>query len=162
MRMFDLRRVVYVQISPQRLTVRNVRSGQTISEVPEAAIGGQPKATLIACGAQARLAAAEQGAKIFNPFAHPRSLVSDFTVGELLVKAFVRRALGQSLIKLAPLIVMHPLGEPEGGFTQIENRVFRELGLGAGAAEVIVWHGATLTDEEILSKKFSANGRIVN
>jgi len=30
------------------------------------------------------------------------------------------------------LMVMHPLGEPAGGYTQIELRVCREPALGAG------------------------------
>jgi len=154
-------RFVYVQISPDRLMVRNVMTGETISEVPEMAIGGEPKAAL-AFGSQARLAAARPGVTLVNPFAHPRTLVSDFTVAELLLRYFVRRVVGHRLLTPSPVIVMHPLGDPEGGFTQIEFRAIRELGLGAGASQVVLWRGDNLTDEQIRSKKFDGNGEVIN
>ena len=56
--------------------------------------------------------------------------------------------------QLAPVVVIHPLGKPAGGFTQVENRAFREMAIGAGASEVTVWNGRNLTDQEVLSKRF--------
>ena len=76
-----------------------------------------------------------------NPFAHSRSLVSDFTVAEQLIKVFVRRLLGRHLLTPSPRIVIHLLGDPESGFTQVERRAFREMALGAGASSVVVWSG---------------------
>ncbi len=146
--------IIYVQISPERLTVKNVRSGQAVSEVPEVAVSAEPKPKILGVGLQARLAASGQQAKVVNPFAHPRSLVSDFTVAEQLIKEFVRRLQGKSFFTLAPVIVIHPLGSPAGGFTQVENRAFREMALGAGASKAIVWNGRNLTDQEVLSKQF--------
>jgi rod shape-determining protein MreB len=145
---------IYVQISPERLTVKNLRSGVVISEIPEMAISALAKPTILAVGPQARVAAASQAAQVVNPFAHPRSLVSDFTVAEQMLKHYLRRILGSSLLTLAPVVVIHPLGSPAGGFTQVERRAFREMALGAGASEVIVWTGRALTDQEVLSRKF--------
>lgn len=154
--------VVYVQISPDRLTVRNVKSGEAISEIPEVAISGTPKSKVLGVGARARVSAADAGtsASIVNPFAHPRTLVSDFTVAEHLIKEFLRRLLGTSLLSISPVIVVHPLGDPAGGFTQVELRAFRELAVGAGASEVIVWLGHSLTDQEILSRTFPSDGKV--
>lgn len=45
---------VYVQISPERLTVRNVKTGASISEVPEVAIAHDPKTNIVGVGAEAR------------------------------------------------------------------------------------------------------------
>ena len=150
---------IYIQISPELLTLRNVKTGEAISEVPEVAISPGPKERILAIGNQARAAvAAAPGALLVNPFAHPRSLVSDFTVAEQLVKAFLRRAVGSSLFAASPVVVMHPLGNPAGGFTQVENRAFREMALGAGASQAIVWQGGPLTDDQILSRKFPATG----
>jgi rod shape-determining protein MreB and related proteins len=149
---------LYIQISPERLTVRNPKSGEEFSEVPEIAIARLPKATIIAFGAQARLASAP-GVEIFNPFNHPRTLVGDFTVGEQLLKAAIRKVQGKSLLAVAPRIVMHLLGDPAGGFTQVEARAFHEMALGAGAREVDVWQGRPLTDQEVLSRKFPAEGK---
>jgi rod shape-determining protein MreB and related proteins len=152
-----LKPVIYVQISPQRLTMKNLKSGLVISEVPEMAISARPKPTILTVGPEARVVAASTpGAQVVNPFAHPRSLVSDFTAAEQMLKHYMRRMLGNSLFQPAPVVVIHPLGSPAGGFTQIESRALREMAVGSGASEVIVWTGRALTDQEVLSRKFPA------
>ncbi|ABM93339.1 rod shape-determining protein [Methylibium petroleiphilum] len=150
--------IVYVQISPERLTLRNLKTGESIAEVPELAISAPPKPKILAVGPQARVAAASQPAEVVNPFAHPRSLVSDFTVAEQLLKHQLRKVLGNSLLSLSPCVVVHPLGSPAGGFTQVERRAFREMALGAGASEVHVWTGRPLTDQELLSRRPPPSG----
>lgn len=149
---------LYVQISPERLTVRDPKSGQAFSEIPELAIAHSPKATVVAIGAQARLAATPS-VEIINPFNHPRTLVGDFTAGEQLLKAAIRKVQGNALLALAPRIVLHLMGDPAGGFTQVEARAFREMALGAGAREVDIWQGRPLTDQEVLSRRFPAEGK---
>jgi rod shape-determining protein MreB len=47
---------------------------------------------------------------------------------------------------------MHPLEKIDGGLTQVEERLFHELAVGAGAAKVFVWVGAPLSDAEVISK----------
>lgn len=157
-----LKPTIYVQISPERLTVRNVRNGESISEVPEIAIGHDPKPTILAVGEQARIASVGTTAKVFNPFSHPRSLVSDFTLGEQVLKAFLRKIQSKSLLAFGPLVVLHPLGEPAGGLTQVEIRAFHEMAIGAGASQVIVWHGSKLSDEQILTNKFPQSGEVLS
>ncbi|RPI40932.1 MAG: rod shape-determining protein MreB [Betaproteobacteria bacterium] len=132
------RPIVYVQISPDRLILKNLKTGESLAEVPEIAISTLPKRRVLAAGSQARLAGTSQPVEVFNPFSHPRSLVSDFTVAEQLIKHQLRRVLGSSLVSLAPYVVIHPLGSPAGGFTQVERRAFHEMAIGAGAAEVHV------------------------
>jgi rod shape-determining protein MreB len=153
-----LQPVIYIQISPERLCVKNVKSGQAISEVPEVAISVPPKSKILGVGSSARSAMAGHQGQIINPFAHPRSLVSDFTVAEQLLKTFVRRVLRKSPFAFSPKIIIHPLGSPAGGFTQVERRAFREMAMGAGASEVIVWIGRDLGDLEILSGVLPAAG----
>ncbi len=130
---------VYVQLSPERITLRNAKTGQTLSEVPRIAV--------------------EAGAAAINPFAHPRSLVSDFTAGETLLKALLRKLLPGSLFTASPRVVLHPLGDPAGGFTQIEVRALQEMARGAGASEVIVWQGRNLTDQELRDREFPSDGK---
>jgi rod shape-determining protein MreB len=149
-----LKPVVYVQLSAERLTLKNLKSGQALAEVPEVALSAPPKPKILAVGGQARSAAAAQGgAALANPFAHPRSLVSDFTLAEQVLKALLRRVQGRSLLAVSPFVLMHPLGTPAGGFTQVELRALHEMALGAGASEVVVWTGRPLTDQEILSRQ---------
>jgi rod shape-determining protein MreB len=154
--------ILYVQLSPERLSVRNPRSGKYFSEIPEVAIAFTPKAKIMAFGTKARLAAAEPGVQIFNPFAHPRTLVSDFTLGEQLLKACFFSVNQRAWWAMAPQVVMHPLGEQAGGLTQVEIRAFHEMALGAGASEVRVWQGRSLTDAELLSGTFPADGTLLS
>ena len=79
------------------------------------------------------LASLEPGVTLAKPFAHPRSLVSDFTAGEQLLKEMIYRCLGRSLFSIAPAVILHLIGDPEGGFTQVEIRAFREMVLACGA-----------------------------
>jgi rod shape-determining protein MreB len=152
---------LYVQISPDRLVVRNPRTGQQISEVPELAIVTVPKFRVVAVGAAARSKLAEPNVKVINPFAHPRSLVSDFTAGEQLLKAGVSKLVKGGIFAVSPSIVMHPLGDPAGGYTQVEVRAFQEMAMGAGARSVKVWQGRPLTDQEVLSGHFPATGTVL-
>ena len=145
--------LVYIQITPELLTVRNVKTGNTVAEIPELAISTGPKVRILAVGPQARLAAASEPATVVNPFAHPRTLVSDFTAAEQLLKYQLRRVLKPSIWRPAPCVVMHPIGRSEGGYTQVERRAFREMALGAGASQVFLWIGRSLTDAELLLRR---------
>lgn len=149
--------VLYVRVSPERLVVTDVKSGESLAEVPELAIAKDPE-RVVGSGAGARSAAAQSGGFVVNPFAHPRSMVSDFTSAEQLLKHFLRRATARSLFTPRPRVVIHPLGDPEGGFTQVERRAFREMALGAGAAEVVVWTGPELTNDQVAGGTFPAGG----
>lgn len=134
---------VYIQLSAQRVMLRNAKTGETISEVPALAHGSA-------------------SAQVINPFAHPRSLVSDFTVGQQVLKALLRRLRANSIFAPSPRVVLHPLGDPEGGFTQIEIRALHEMALGAGASEVLIWQGRSLSDEELLARTFPDDGRLLS
>lgn len=79
-------------------------------------------------------------------FASPRMLIADFTMAQHQLKEAVkqvRRGLR------APEILMHPMEQIEGGVTQIEYRVFLELGSGAGAARVGVHTGPVLSGDAV-------------
>jgi rod shape-determining protein MreB len=153
--------LLYIQLSPERLTVRNPKTGACWSEVPEVAISktGVPK--ILKIGAQARLHDATEGVQIVNPFGHPRTLVGDFTVGEQLLRLAVAHIYPRRWWLPAPRVVLHPLGDPLGGFTQIELRALREMGLGAGAMDIVLWRGAALTDAELLNNDFSGQGQVL-
>jgi hypothetical protein len=76
----------------------------------------------------------------------PRMLIGDFTVAQHqlqgLVKA-VRRGLR------APQLLVHPMERIDGGITQVEHRVFLELGLGSGASRVAVHAGPILSGDGV-------------
>ncbi|OOG39692.1 rod shape-determining protein [Polaromonas sp. A23] len=153
----------YLRLSPERLTIRNVRTGAFISEVPEIAIlRGAKKPQILGVGAEASLHRATPSVEVINPFSHPRTMVGDFIAGEQVVKAFIRKLTGSGWLATTPRVVFHPLGDPAGGFTQVEIRAFREMVLGAGASDVLMWQGPELTDEQVSSNKLPATGRLLD
>lgn len=152
---------VYVRLRPDSIYLKDVRSGTTLLEQPLAAISQGSPAKLLAVGDAAAQANDAGDVKLFNPFKHPRSLISDFTVANQIIKRLVRKLVGRRLFLPGPFIVLHPDVTMDGGITQIEVRALRELALGAGASRAIVWEGRELTDGELLNRSFTGGGRVL-
>jgi rod shape-determining protein MreB len=152
----------YVRLSPTRLSVRNTRNGATIEGSPLLAIDTRGKRKVVAIGDEATQHMNDKNILVLNPFNHPRTLISDFTSAEALLKGFVKKLLTQgSWFQLAPVIIMHPCADPEGGFTQVELRALHELCLGACASGAKGWHGRELTDHEIRTGKYPSGGELL-
>jgi len=49
-------------------------------------------------------------------------------------------------------ILTQPMANNEVALIQIENRVLRELAIGADATKIIVWEEEALSDEAVLKK----------
>ena len=87
-----------------------------------------------------------------NPgFSHPRMLVGDFALAQSCLKSLVAQARGSGFV-LSVAALVHPLEKIEGGLTQVEERLFEELAIGAGASRAVVWTGAPLSDAEVVAK----------
>lgn len=176
--MFNFKRpILYVRIHPDMLSVRDVRKGKSVSEPPLMAISGgikregsnvqggakfsgsNPK--VLAIGNEAKAMEVRQDLRIVNPFSHPRSPLSDFTVAEMLIKGFIQKLSGRSLSIIAPTMVLQLAVELEGGITQIESRALKALGIGVGAKWCCGWIGADLTDEQLIAWRFPSNGRVI-
>jgi len=56
----------------------------------------------------------------------------------------VREVCARKFFAPSPRVAIHPMEKLEGGLTDIELRVFRELCIGAGAIEVVVYVGSPL------------------
>ena len=67
---------------------------------------------------------------------HPRSLIGDFLVVEQEFIEILRQIFPHRWIRSDLLICL--IGKDDGGFTSIERRAFREVGLGAGAKRVFL------------------------
>ena len=85
-----------------------------------------------------------QEIEVTNPFSHSRLLVADFVKAEKVLQHIVQQTGKSKWLNPAPRIVMHQLEKNEGGLTDIELKVLRELALGAGAREVKVHEGNRL------------------
>ena len=80
---------LYVRLSPERLVVRDARAGRMFDQAAVLAVTRAAPRRIVAVGDQAVLAAAgaQQPVDLVRPFAHPRTLMADFTGGEELLKA---------------------------------------------------------------------------
>ncbi len=78
-------------------------------------------------------------------FTSTRLLVGDFPVAESLLRDLVKKVRPNGLFSAKPVMVIQPLEMTEGGLSAVEERVFLELGGGAGAREVKVHVGDRLT-----------------
>ena len=76
-------------------------------------------------------------------------IVEDYASAEKLLSHAVRRVANTRLFVTSPVMVVHPDLELEGGLTQIESRVLRELAESCGARKVFVHYGRQLADPEI-------------
>ena len=86
-----------------------------------------------------------------KPFTTTRLLVGEFQEAQSLLRKVIKEVGSGGLFEVSPVVVMHPIEMVEGGLSEIEERVFRELALGAGARSVFVHVGAPLTDSEVVS-----------
>lgn len=163
MRLLDyFRPIVYVTLKPDLVSMREVHSGRVVTAPPLAAISRGPKRRLLGIGDEAQTAAAQQGAELVNPFKHPRTLISDFTTAQIVLRAFLKKLFEDRLFAAAPIVVLHPRVDAVGGFTQIEIRALHELAIGAGASKVVVWQGRELTKDQLAHLDFSSGGEVLN
>lgn len=99
----------------------------------------------MAVGSLAAEAALQNPGKIrvVNGYEHSRTIISDFTAAEKVLQSALRSVSGRKLFQPAPILIMHPLQQIEGGLTGIEARALLELAAGAGARRVCVGGAGT-------------------
>lgn len=86
-----------------------------------------------------------------RPFTTARLLVGQFQDAALLLRKAIQEIGSGGLFRVSPAVVIHPVEMVEGGLSEVEERVLRELALGSGARSVVVHVGAPLTDAEVMS-----------
>lgn len=83
-------------------------------------------------------------------FTTKRLLVGQFTVAEDTLRKGLNELLGRHLFN--PRILIQPVDMIEGGLSEVEERVLRELAVGIGAIKTKIWTGRELTDQQVLNK----------
>ncbi len=85
-----------------------------------------------------------------SPFTTERLLIGTFTVAKTLITKGIKIIMGKQFF--APTILMHPIEKVDGGLSQVEERVLRDLAISVGAQKVVVWVGHELTDNDVIQK----------
>jgi len=141
---------IYLQIWEKRLKLTDTRTGVVFDEKALVAIESDNKGSLsiLAVGNSATDAIGDN-IQVINPFSHPRVLLADFRAGENLLQYALSEILGNKTLTPSPRLVVHPMEKTEGGLTMIEVRAFKELALGAGARDAVVYQGLELSVQDI-------------
>ena len=86
------------------------------------------------------------------PFTTQRMLIGDFTAAAQALKQALKEAAKGRILPVAPHVLIQPLEMIEGGLCQIEERIIREIAMGAGASRVVVLVGPELSDSQVKEK----------
>jgi hypothetical protein len=113
---------VYVKVFQNRFEIRHIESGKTCSLL-------SPKA-----------------------FTTKRLLVGQFAEADATLRKGMRQLVKNGWFVIRPIMVIHPMEKTEGGLSEVEERIFKELAAGVGARKSVVWIGHELSDAEVLSK----------
>lgn len=150
-------RLYLLQLWRDRVELRDMRSGETLIEAPVVVLHEQQgKVVFVAAGREAQTMALEQGMRRMCFTDHPRVLIGDFALAEKYLQWLLKKAGGARLMPSSPRVVMQQRDCLEGGLTEVELRVLRELALGAGAREVLVLEGAEPLSLEQVEQAFVA------
>ena len=85
-------------------------------------------------------------------FTTTRLLIGDFLIAEKVLSKAMKTVGYNKWLSSKPTIVMHPMSMTDGGLSQVEDQILRELAVSVGARNSFVWVGEKLTNEEIISK----------
>lgn len=143
---------IYIQLREERITITNIDTQSVYDQRPYIAIDvSNPKQKVIrAVGADAYNLRLDKSLEVTNPFSHPRLLIADFNRAEKVLMQGMREVNPAKFIAPRPVVIIHPVDKLEGGLTDIECKVYRELALSAGAVEVYLHVG-----KELEPSKFS-------
>ena len=92
----------------------------------------------------------EIGLSATSTFTTERLLIGNFTVVQTLLKKGLKIVLGKKFFP--PIILMHPIEKIDGGLSQVEERVLKDLAIVVGAQKAVLWVGHELTDKDVLQK----------
>ncbi len=85
-----------------------------------------------------------------SSFTSERLLIGNFTVAQTLLTKGIKIVMGKKFF--APIILMHPIEKIDGGLSQVEERVLKDLAIIVGGRKIILWVGHELSDEDVLQK----------
>jgi rod shape-determining protein MreB and related proteins len=158
---FDrFRTILYIQVSPNRLTIRHLQPGKPtieFADVPLVAIAVHPQRgqQVMAIGSAVKTLrpALDPGTELIieNGFEHPRSVIGDVDLAEIVLRSGIKEVLkSRGRLWTSPDCLLQVLGDWEGGLTGPERQALKGLALQVGARCVfMIDQPHPLMDEEI-------------
>jgi hypothetical protein len=136
------KRLVYIQVSAERILARRVATGEAVEDVPQAAI--DHTGTVTAFGRAAEDAAKwRTDLRLVNGFSHPRCVVGDMDVAALTLMWLLEMLLNprgrRRWRRARPDIVIHPVEVTD--LSGLEAWGLQRIAKLAGASDVRVWLG---------------------
>ena len=113
---------IYIQVYPNRFELRHIESAQSATVSAE------------------------------NPFTTERLLIGQFSQAQLVLNSGMKELNPRKWLIMPPKVIIHPMEMTDGGLSEVEERILKELGMGAGARKVVIWVGHALSDREVTSK----------
>ncbi|WP_246129180.1 rod shape-determining protein [Colwellia demingiae] len=133
-----------VELSENKVSIKAFTSDMSFEEEPYIAIENTKKGEVVkAIGKNAKSLSAPN-IRVLNPFKHNRSFVADFMCAEKILQHGIYTMHNSPIIRPSPRVNIHQLEKTDGGLTDIEERVLRELAMGAGAREVVIYLGCKI------------------
>jgi len=152
------RRLVYVQVSPERILLRRVATGETIDDVPQAAIDSHR--VVVAYGRGAGDAVKwHPDLRLVNGFSHPRTLLGDVDIAAATLRAFLETMfprMKRRFRNLKPDLVIHPVGLDD--LSGLEVWGLQRVAELAGARHVSLWQGEEPAYETLVRGATQASG----
>jgi hypothetical protein len=158
---FDrFRTILYIQISPNLVTIRHLQRGKPTIEfvdVPLVAISVHPQRgkQVVAVGSAVKTLrpALDPGEELVtgNGFEHPRSVIGDMDLAEIVLRSGIKEVLKRrGMLWVSPDCLLQVLGHWEGGLTSPERQALKGLALCAGARfAFLIDQPNPLADEQI-------------
>ncbi|MFB2727381.1 rod shape-determining protein [Shewanella mangrovisoli] len=137
---------VLIELTEAKIAIKVFGERTCIEYEPVLALVDEPTQTRIKAIGREAMGLLGDGVRLVNPFSHPRMFVASFELAEKLLQYGISQ-LHTSGFRAAPRVIVHQLEKTEGGLTDIEDRVLRELAMGAGAREVVIYLGPRLNTD---------------
>jgi hypothetical protein len=152
--------MLYVQISSSWVTIRCLRPGKPtieFADAPLVAVSVHPKRgqQVVAIGSEVKTLrpALDPGEELIigNGFKHPRSVIGDVELAEIVLQKWVRKILKScGVLWVSPDCLIQVLGDWEGGLTSSEKEALRGLAIRTGArCAFMIDQPNPLSDEQV-------------
>ena len=113
---------IYIRLNRNKVTIRHIETKKQVVIIPK------------------------------KSFTTERLLIGDFSNAENAIKDGIRKLYTRKWFSPSPKMLIQQLEMNEGGLSEVENRILKEVSIAVGARNSVVWDGDELTDKEVLGR----------